>query len=88
VVTSIDKRREERRLNREAEAVSSLRSKPSAVGSADVELVAEALRDFKFQVGPITLEMLKVGQAVYLTPGERHQIARAAIAAMRSVEGA
>lgn len=50
-----------------------------------VSAVAEALRDFKFEVGPNTLEMLRVGQAVYLTPEERHQIAHAAVSAYRQV---
>lgn len=44
-----------------------------------VAAVAEGLRDFKFEVGPNTLEMLKVGQAVYLTPEERHRLAHAAV---------
>jgi hypothetical protein len=64
----------------------SLRSTPSAAGPDLVDAVAEVLRDFKFEVGPITLEMLKVGQAVYLTPEERHQIAHAALNAVGQVK--
>lgn len=50
-----------------------------------VSAIAESLRDFKFEVGPNTLEMLKVGQAVYLTPEERHRLAHAAANAYRQV---
>lgn len=50
-----------------------------------VSAIAESLRDFKFEVGPNTMEMLKAGQAVYLTPEERHQLAHAAANAYREV---
>lgn len=70
----------------EQDGEGSLRSTPSAAGPDLVDAVAEVLRDFKFEVGPITLEMLKVGQAVYLTPEERHQIAHAALNAVGQVK--
>lgn len=58
---------------------------PAQTEDALVSAVAEGLRDFKFEVGPNTLEMLKVGQAVYLTPEERHQIAHAVVNAYQQV---
>lgn len=48
-----------------------------------IKSVAERLRDFRFEVGPITWSLLSAGQnRVHLTPEERHQIARAAVQAL------
>jgi len=59
---------------------------PKAIGEADIELVAEALRDFRLNLGPNTLGFIRNGQdSVALTGSERHQIAHAAVSALRPV---
>lgn len=67
----------------------SLRSEPPALGpsEADIELVAESLRDFRLRLGPNTVRAIRDGQdSVPLSGRERRDVARVAVEAVRSLE--
>lgn len=60
---------------------------PQAIGEADIELVAEALRDFRLRLGPNTVDRIRDGaDSIPLSGRERHEVAHAALVAMKALE--
>lgn len=69
----------------------SLRSNASSdvPTESDIELVAERLRDFRLRLGPNTMDRIRNGaDSIPLSGGERHEVAHAALLAVKALEGA
>jgi hypothetical protein len=51
---------------------------------SDIELVAERLRDFRLRLGPNTMDRIRNGaDSIPLSGGERHEVAHAALFAVK-----